>query len=122
MEKTLPRVFRETAKAYPEVTFQMSRIKEGVWDSISYKNAFEIIKNVAGGLLSIGIQRGDHIGLIADNRKEWQQIDLALLSIGAIDIPRGCDATVGDIEYILSFAEAKTVIVENKTQLEKFWD
>ncbi len=119
MEKTLPRVFRETAKAYPEITFQMSRIKEGVWDSISYKNAFEIIKNVAGGLLSIGIQRGDHIGLIADNRKEWQQIDLALLSIGAIDIPRGCDATVGDIEYILSFAEAKTVIVENKTQLEK---
>ena len=119
MEKTLPRVFRETAKAYPEVAFQMSRLKEGVWDTVSYKSALEIVKNVAGGLLSIGIQRGDHIGLIADNRKEWQQLDLAILTIGAIDIPRGCDATVGDLEYILSFAEAKTVAVENKAQLEK---
>ena len=42
MEKTLPRMFRETAKKYPELTAQMSRISEGVWDSISYKNAFEM--------------------------------------------------------------------------------
>lgn len=119
MEKTLPRLFRETANTYPEVTFQMSRLSEGVWDSISYKTAFDIIKKIAGGLLSIGIKRGDHIGLISDNRKEWQQIDLGLLSIGAIDIPRGCDATIGDLEYILSFTKTQTVIVENKAQIEK---
>ena len=119
MEKTLPRMFRETAKKYPELTAQMSRISEGVWDSISYKNAFEISKNFAGGLLSIGIKRGDHIGMISDNRKEWQQIDMGLLSIGAIDVPRGCDATIGDLEYILSFAKTQTVIVENKSQISK---
>lgn len=119
MEKTLPRLFRETAKTYPEVTFQMSRLSEGVWDSVSYKDAFEIIKKIAGGLLSIGIKRGDHIGLISDNRKEWQQVDLGLLSIGAIDIPRGCDATIGDLEYILSFTKTRTVIVENNAQIKK---
>ncbi len=119
MEKTLPRMFRETAKKYPELTAQMSRISEGVWDSISYKNAFEISKNFAGGLLSVGIKRGDHIGMISDNRKEWQQIDMGLLSIGAIDVPRGCDATIGDLEYILSFAKTQTVIVENKSQISK---
>lgn len=119
MEKTLPRVFRQNAKDYPEITFQMSKIGENVWESVSYKEGLEIVKNLAGGLLSIGIERGEHIGLISDNRKEWQQIDLALLSIGAIDIPRGCDATIADLEYILSFAEAKIIIVENKSQIQK---
>lgn len=119
MEKTLPRVFRQTAKEYPEITFQMTRIGENVWESVSYKDGLEIVKNLAGGLLSIGVERGEHVGLISDNRKEWQQIDLALLSIGAIDIPRGCDATIGDLEYILSFAEAKIIVVENKAQIDK---
>jgi long-chain acyl-CoA synthetase len=119
MEKTLPRVFRATSIAYPEISFQMSRIGENVWESVSYKESMEIIEKAAGGLLSIGIKRGDHLGLISDNRKEWQQIDLALLSIGAVDVPRGCDATIGDLEYILSFAETHTVIIENKSQVQK---
>ncbi len=119
MEKTLPRVFRATAKSYPEVTFQMSKIGENVWESVSYNDALTVIKNFAAGLLLIGIKRGDHVGLISDNRKEWQQADLGLLSIGAVDVPRGCDATIGDLEYILSFAEVKTVIVENKSQIDK---
>lgn len=119
MEKTLPRVFRETATTYPEVAFQMSKIGEDIWESVSYKDALETVKTIAGGLVSIGVKRGEHIGLISDNRKEWLQIDLALLSLGAIDIPRGCDATIGDLEYILSFAEAQIVIVENKAQIEK---
>ncbi|WP_147615256.1 AMP-dependent synthetase/ligase [Treponema pectinovorum] len=119
MKKTLPKIFIEVAKTYPEVAFQMSKIAEDVWESVSYKEALEITKTLAGGLLSIGVKRGEHIGLISDNRKEWLQLDLALLSLGAIDIPRGCDATIGDLEYILSFAEAQFVIAENKAQIEK---
>ncbi len=120
MEKTLPRIFRDVATRYPDISFQMSHGKgENTWDAVSYKEAFEIIKNIAGGLLSIGVKREEPVGLISDNRKEWQQMDLGLLSIGAVDVPRGCDATIGDLEYILSFAETKIVIVENKTQITK---
>jgi hypothetical protein len=44
---------------------------------------------------------------------------MGLLMLGAIDVPRGCDATIGDLEYILSFAECKIVIVENSSQVNK---
>ena len=44
---------------------------------------------------------------------------MGLLMLGAIDVPRGCDATSGDLEYILSFSECRRVIVENSAQVEK---
>ncbi len=119
METTLPRLFRKTAAMYPDVAFQMSRFNDGHFEPTTYKEAYGISVDFAGGLLKKGVERGDHIGLIADNRKEWQQADLGLLAIGAVDVPRGCDATIGDLEYILSFAECKIVIVENSSQINK---
>ena len=97
----------------------MHKVKGGTFESTSYKDSYEDVLKFAGGLLSLGICRGDHIGLISDNRCEWQRADLGLLAIGAIDIPRGCDATISDLEYILSITECKTVIVENENQVRK---
>lgn len=119
METTLPRLFRKVAQQYPEIAMQMSRFPDGHFEPTTYKDAYENSLALAGGLLEIGIQRDDHIGMIADNRKEWQQFDMALLSLGAVDVPRGCDATIGDLEYILSFAECKTVVAETSRQVEK---
>ena len=119
METTLPRLFRKVAREYPDIAFQMSRFNDGHFEPTTYKEAYENMVAFAGGLLSMGVQREEHIGLISDNRKEWQQADMGLLMIGAIDVPRGCDATIGDLEYILSFAECKIVIVENSSQVGK---
>ena len=120
METTLPRLFRKRASEYPEIAYQMSRFKDGHFEPTTYKEAYEIAVAFAGGLLAHGVVREEHIGLIPDNRKEWEQADMGLMMLGAIDVPRGCDATIGDLEYILSFAECKRVIVENASQIEKF--
>lgn len=119
METTIPRLFRKTAQKYPDIAFQMSKVPDGHFEPTTYKEAYENMISLAGGLLEIGVGRDDHIGMISDNRKEWQQMDLALLSLGAVDVPRGCDATIGDLEYILSFAECKTVVAETSRQIEK---
>ncbi len=74
---------------------------------------------MAAGLLSVGNGRGDHIGLIADNRKEWAHSSMAIMAIGAADVPRGCDAAGKELVYILSFPQCATVVVENETQLLK---
>ncbi len=59
------------------------------------------------------------MGLIADNRREWMVADLAILGLGAADVPRGCDATEGEIAYILGFSECRLAILENERQLGK---
>ena len=57
------------------------------------------------------------MGLISDNRKEWLVADLALLSLGACDVPRGCDSMGSEIRFILSFAECEFCFFENSRQL-----
>ncbi|MDE7391278.1 MAG: AMP-binding protein, partial [Treponemataceae bacterium] len=118
MEKTLVKIFRKQAQDYPETAFQLYK-QEGSFTPISYKDAYADAVDFAGGLLNLGVKRGDHIGLISDNRWEWEHADMGIMAIGAIDIPRGCDATPADLAYILSFAECRMVVVENSAQIQK---
>lgn len=120
MEKTLPKMLREVSQKYPDIPAQYARSGRGKpFSSISFKELFEISKNFAGGLLSLGTVREEKIGIISDNRKEWQQADMGIMMIGAIDVPRGCDASAADIKYILSFTDVKICIAENSTQVKK---
>ncbi|MBR1722522.1 MAG: long-chain fatty acid--CoA ligase, partial [Treponema sp.] len=66
METTLPRLFRKRASEYPAIAYQMSRFKDGHFEPTTYKEAYEIAVNFAGGLLSLGVVRQEHIGLISD--------------------------------------------------------
>ncbi|MBQ0001929.1 MAG: AMP-binding protein [Treponema sp.] len=120
MEKTLPKIIREVAQNYPDVAALCFRPGRGKpFESITFKDFFEKSQNFAAGLLELGVVRGDRIGIISDDRKEWQQADIGLLSIGACDVPRGCDASVNDLKYILSFTEVQICIVENLSQIKK---
>lgn len=118
-EKTIPKNVRLTAEKHPEVIAQYSRTPSGDFAETNFHDMFQNALDFGGGLLEFGVNRGDRIGLISDNRKEWEQADIGLLSVGCVDTPRGCDATEGDLSYILSFAECKIVIVENNAQVKK---
>ena len=120
MEKTLPRMLCEVSQKYPDIPAQMTRIsKEGDFETVTYKELYDNSQAFAGGLLALGTVRGEKVGLISDNRKEWEQADMGIMTIGACDVPRGCDASEKDLKNILSFTEVKTCIVENEFQIRK---
>lgn len=120
MEKTLPKILREVSSEYPDITAQLSRVsRNGTFAPVTYRELWENSQAFAGGLLNLGTERGEKVGLIADNRKEWEQADMGIMSIGACDVPRGCDASEKDLKAILSFTEVKTCIVENSFQIKK---
>lgn len=116
---TLPKMLRRVAEKYPEVNAQYTRNKAGDFDPTNYHDLYQNVLDFAGGLLEHGVTRGERIGLISDDRKEWQQADMGLLALGCVDTPRGCDASETDLAYILSFAECRIVIAENTTQVKK---
>lgn len=118
-DRTIPLLLQRIATEYPDVIAQSYRNADKVFENISYKDLFKSVLNLAAGLVEIGCCKGDNIGLIADNRYEWFHVSNAILTIGAADVPRGCDATEQEITYILSFAECKTVFLENKAQVMK---
>ena len=119
MEQTIPKLMRKAAQMYPEYTAQYSRTKTGEYEERNFHDMFQFAMDFAGGLAELGVVRGEKIGLISDNRREWESADVGLLSLGAIDCPRGCDASENDLAYILSFAEVQKCIVENAAQVRK---
>ncbi len=119
MSDTLPKLLQDISLKYPESAAQYSKDINKKFQPTSYKDFFLEVQMFGAGLQELGVTRGDHVGLISENRKEWFISDMGILSIGAADIPRGCDSTVDEIQYILSFSECKISIFENIHQIKK---
>jgi long-chain acyl-CoA synthetase len=68
---------------------------------------------LAATLLEAGVQRGDRVGVVAENRYEWLLVDQALASIGAISVPRGSDTSPRELEFILAHSGCTFAFVED---------
>lgn len=106
-------------KEFPDNTAQLSKDSKGVFQKTSYRELLEEVKYTAAGLKSFGVTRGEAVGCISDNRKEWALCDFALLSLGSFNVPRGCDIMAGPMARILSIPQCKITILENELQLKK---
>ena len=116
---TIPRMIQTNVRNNPDLVAQYSKDAEGVFKPTTFAQMYREVLAYAAGLREAGIKRGDHVGLISDNRKEWLITSLALHCLGAADVPRGCDTMAGELAYILSFGDCKSVVLENEAQLAK---
>jgi long-chain acyl-CoA synthetase len=119
MYTTVPQMFRSIAMAYPSFSVQLSKDANGVFCPTTYSQLLSDVHALAAALSEQGVRRGDLVGLVSDNRSEWLLSDLAILALGAADVPRGRDAMPYELEFILSATEASFCFVENIVQLRK---
>lgn len=119
MYSTIPQMICEKTSVSPNSVIQYSKNLKGEFLPVTYAEFKDLALNFAGGLLSLGAILGEHIGLISDNRKEWFVCSVGIMSSGCCDIPRGSEATVKDLAYILSFSGCKIVVVENNSSYKK---
>ena len=117
--KNLPLILKQNASLTPDLTLQASKNEIGSYEYFSYKLVYRYVLDLACALQNFGIQKGDLVGLISDNRREWLVTDFAILSLGAADIPRGCDSMGTEIRFILGFTNCKVCFFENERQLDK---
>jgi len=81
---------------------------------------FERTSFLAAGLEKLGLERGDRLMLLMDNRPEWHMVDLATVDHGAIDVPIYGTLTSEQIAYQAKDSGAKIAIAENAEQMAKF--
>lgn len=84
------------------------------WVNISAQSFVDRVRNVALGLADFGVKPGDRIALLSENRPEWSIADLAILSLGAINVPIYTTQAVDQIRYILSDSGARAIFISNK--------
>lgn len=113
MYDTLVQMFDEHVKANPDYVAQLSRDGASKFKPVTYIELQRRIRALAAALRRLGVRRNEIIAIISDNRAEWLVADMAILSLGAIDTPRGRDAMDYEIEYILKETKASIAFVEN---------
>lgn len=119
MVETLVKMLQSTAHDYGEVIAQIWRSENESYEKRNYRELYELILDFAAALKNIGIKRQDLVGLISDNRNEWLVANMAILALGAADVPRGCDTTGRELEKIFSLTELASVVTENAAQTNK---
>jgi long-chain acyl-CoA synthetase len=87
---------------------------EGVWNSISWADAAKQVASLAASLHRIGLERGDRVALVSENRPEWLISDLAIMAAGCVTVPTYTTNTTRDHAHILENSGARAVIVSNQ--------
>ncbi len=114
---TFPGLLREV-RNYGERVF-LPRRRAQVKEPITFARLGADVDTLAAGLLELGLRHGDRVGLIAENRYEWLLIDLALASLGVVDVPRGSDTSPPEMQLILRHSGCRmTFVDEDKTARE----
>lgn len=93
--------------------------ENGEWQTFSTQEVIDMANKVSAGLLKRGIKPGDKVAIIANNRPEWVITDLAILQIGAINVPIYPTISDDDYAFIFNDSEVKLVFVSDKELLDK---
>jgi long-chain acyl-CoA synthetase len=109
---TLNELFNFAVEQYRED--ELVRFKKGnVWQSLTYGEIARRVRELALGLYAIEFRRENKIAIWSENRPEWNVADLAVLAIGAVDVPIYTTQSRQHVEYILNDSNARAIFVSS---------
>ncbi|MBI2153974.1 MAG: long-chain fatty acid--CoA ligase [Candidatus Rokubacteria bacterium] len=117
-DDTLARLFWSRVDKSGDTPAQQSK-RAGTWETLTWRQVGETVREVALGLLALGRQKGEAVALLSTSRAEWVQADFAIFSAGCMTIPVYPSYTPEQLAYIVNDSGAKTLIVEDPAQLAK---
>ena len=91
----------------------------GIWQSITWSEYERRVCHFALGLRELGLEEGDRIAMVGDNRPEWVIAELAAQSFGALPLGLYQDAVATELEYLLGASGARVVVAEDQEQVDK---
>ncbi|MGO9307836.1 MAG: AMP-dependent synthetase/ligase [Spirochaetia bacterium] len=119
MEDTVVKVLWAVARRLPDAAALRSKDRAGSWTTLTFREFTVLFERFGAGLLDFGVRRGDHVGIISENRKEWMIANIGILGIGAADVPRGSDTMPEEASFILRHADCALTLAENAEQAKK---
>ncbi len=120
--KTCPNLvamFFEQAARHGDKPFLWAK-RDGNWEAFTWREAAARVSALARGLKGLGIEPGDRVVLVSENRPEWLISDVAIMATGAISVPAYVTNTVNDHLHIAENSGAKGAIVSTRRLSENF--
>lgn len=91
----------------------------GIWQTLSWAEVAHHVVKVANGYAALGVEPGQHVAIVGENRPRLYIAMMAAQTLGAIPVPLYQDAVAQEMAYVLQDAEISVVVVENQEQVDK---
>ncbi len=116
---TIPKLFLQSAKKYWDKKVAMREKEFGIWTPITWKQYYENVKHIALGMVSLGLERGDKVAMIGDNRPEALWAEMATMCVGGVGIWLFQDSLIDEVQYIMNHSDAKLMVGEGQQEVDK---
>ena len=118
-ETSMGAIFQNRVEEHGDKALVSFKNKQGVWEDLSWNQMNEKVRNLGNFLLSKGVKPGEKIALFSPNRYEWWVADLAILSIGAVNVPIYATNSAQECRYILDNSDSIMCFVGTREHLDK---
>ncbi|RVQ67663.1 long-chain fatty acid--CoA ligase [Croceicoccus ponticola] len=105
-------LFFDRADVLGDLPFLYAR-HDGQWHSLSWREVARRVVLLAESLRSLGLNHGDRVALVSENRPEWCIADLAIMAAGLVSVPAYTTNTTADHLHVLENCGARAVFVSN---------
>jgi long-chain acyl-CoA synthetase len=116
---TFPQVLSKCAERLGDKGIAIREKAYGIWQTYTWKSYLLFTKRVALGLKSLGLQRGQNVGLIVDNHPEWLFAELGTQSVGGVAVPFFTSAVAKELCGGLNRIQAVYVFAQDQEQVDK---
>ena len=118
MQTTFTRLMLDHAAERPEAAALREK-DYGIWQTLTWRALATLVRELACGLAQAGLQRGQHLVVVGENRPRLYAAMLAAQSLGAVPVPLYQDAAAAEFVFPITNAEVAFAIVEDQEQVDK---
>src|SRR5580765_7155314 len=115
---TLIGIYEQVLREFPK-TDTLNYKQEGGWRSVSAAEMIKRARNIAAGLHSLGVRKGDRVAILSESRLEWVMADQGCIMLGAVTVPIYPTLTAPQVGYILNDCAARAVFISSAEKLQE---
>ena len=117
-DATLPRLLMENARRLGN-RVALREKDFGIWQTVTWRQFADHVRAFAMGLRALGVERGDKVAIIGDNRPEWLYAELAAQAIGGASVGIYQDSVAEEVRYLVEASDARVIVAEDQEQVDK---
>ncbi|MFA5663073.1 long-chain fatty acid--CoA ligase [Castellaniella sp.] len=115
---TYPKLLAHNARHWPD-DIALREKEFGIWNEVTWRDYEQAVELFALGLLELGVQPGDIVGIVGDNRPEWVQCEIAVHAVGAMSLGIYQDSMGEEVQYLLDYGRVQVIMCEDEEQVDK---
>ena len=115
---TLPRLLQRNARDFADRPALREKDR-GIWQSWTWREYHDQVRDLALGLASLGLKRGDRLSVIGDNRPRLYAAQLAVQCLGGVSVAVYQDSIAKELAFVWNHAEVGVIVTEDQEQVDK---